>query len=269
MTDRNSPVTEDELHAYVDGELPADRKEAVAAWLAAHPEQAAQVAAWQAQAEAIRARYGAVAQEPVPARLKLEQVMRKRSRRRPLVDGDGGGGGDRRLRARRRRRLDGARRFDRGARAASTPITADAHRSPQALRGRSPPPGRSAGQRARPHDAMADRSGSATSSAFPICNRSVSSWSAAGCCRDRPAKRPRSICMKARPASASRSIAPRPPRKRRKPRCASRTANRFAAIYWVDDKRAYVVSGPADRDRLETITKMVYDQVDKSGPKKS
>ena len=52
MIDRDSPVTEEELHAYVDGELPADRQEAVAAWLAAHPEQAAQVAAWRAQAEA-------------------------------------------------------------------------------------------------------------------------------------------------------------------------------------------------------------------------
>ena len=40
MIDRDSPVTEDELHAYIDGELPADRMEAVTAWLAAHPEQA-------------------------------------------------------------------------------------------------------------------------------------------------------------------------------------------------------------------------------------
>ena len=28
--------------------------------------------------------------------------------------------------------------------------------------------------------------------------------------------------------------------------------DRFAAFYWVDDKLAYVVSGPADRERLET-----------------
>ena len=40
--------------------LPADRRAAVEAWLAAHPEDAARVAAWRAQAEAIRARYGAV-----------------------------------------------------------------------------------------------------------------------------------------------------------------------------------------------------------------
>jgi anti-sigma factor RsiW len=77
MIDRDSPVTEDELHAYIDGELPADRQQAVAAWLAAHPEQAALVAAWRAQAEAIRARFGAVADEPVPDRLKLDQVMRQ------------------------------------------------------------------------------------------------------------------------------------------------------------------------------------------------
>ena len=75
MNDRNSPVTEDELHAYVDGELPADRQEAVAAWMVAYPEQALLVAAWRAQAEAIRARYGAVVNEPVPDRLKLDRVM--------------------------------------------------------------------------------------------------------------------------------------------------------------------------------------------------
>jgi anti-sigma factor RsiW len=76
MTTRDSPVTEDELHAYVDGELPADRREAVASWLAEHPSEAATVAAWRAQAEAIRARYGGVAEAPVPERLKLEQVLR-------------------------------------------------------------------------------------------------------------------------------------------------------------------------------------------------
>jgi anti-sigma factor RsiW len=37
MTDQM--ISEDELHAYVDGELPADRRGAVEAWLAAHAEQ--------------------------------------------------------------------------------------------------------------------------------------------------------------------------------------------------------------------------------------
>jgi anti-sigma factor RsiW len=74
MTEHNSPVTEDELHAFVDGELPEDRRAAVEAWLSSHAEDAALVAAWRTQAEMIRARYGAVASEPVPERLKLERL---------------------------------------------------------------------------------------------------------------------------------------------------------------------------------------------------
>src|SRR6478735_8426387 len=77
MIDRDSPVTEDELHAYVDGELPTDRKAAVDAWLAEHPEQAALIAAWRAQAESIRAHFGAAVGEPVPPRLKLDQILKQ------------------------------------------------------------------------------------------------------------------------------------------------------------------------------------------------
>ena len=43
MTDPKIPVTEDELHAFVDNELPAERRGDVEAWLAAHPEEAARV----------------------------------------------------------------------------------------------------------------------------------------------------------------------------------------------------------------------------------
>src|SRR5262245_66309373 len=76
MIDRNSPVTEDELHAYVDGEIAADRRGAVEAWLASHPEDFARVAHWRAQAEAIRAHYGMIASEPVPARFDLDELAR-------------------------------------------------------------------------------------------------------------------------------------------------------------------------------------------------
>lgn len=76
MNDRYSQVTEDELHAYVDGELPADRLSAVETWLATHPDDMAQVAAWRAQMEAIRARYGALATEPVPPRFDLAKLAR-------------------------------------------------------------------------------------------------------------------------------------------------------------------------------------------------
>jgi len=80
MIDRHSPVQEAELHAYVDNELPPNRRAAVEAWLAAHPEDAARVAAWQAQADLIRARYGDVAQEPVPPRLDLNRLTRDERR---------------------------------------------------------------------------------------------------------------------------------------------------------------------------------------------
>src|SRR5947209_16225791 len=76
MVDREPPVTEEELHAYVDGELAADRRAAVEAWLASHTEDASRVAAWRAQADAIRAKYGPIAGEPVPARFDVDKLAR-------------------------------------------------------------------------------------------------------------------------------------------------------------------------------------------------
>lgn len=76
MIDRESPVTEDELHAFVDGELPSDRKTAVEAWLASHADDAARVAAWKAQADAIRSRFGSAVNEAVPSRLKVDSLLR-------------------------------------------------------------------------------------------------------------------------------------------------------------------------------------------------
>ena len=76
MIDRNPAVAEEELHAYVDGELAPDRRVAVEAWLASHPEDAARVAQWRSQADAIRARFGMLASEPVPARFDLDNLAR-------------------------------------------------------------------------------------------------------------------------------------------------------------------------------------------------
>lgn len=75
--DRKISVTEDELHAYVDGELPAERRADVEAWLAAHPEEAERVRSWRTMAELLHARYDAVAQEPVPRRLEIERLERR------------------------------------------------------------------------------------------------------------------------------------------------------------------------------------------------
>jgi anti-sigma factor RsiW len=77
MFDHDQSVTEEELHAYVDGELAPERREAVEAWLATHSDDMARVGAWRAQAEAIRSRYGAVASEPVPARFDVARLARR------------------------------------------------------------------------------------------------------------------------------------------------------------------------------------------------
>jgi anti-sigma factor RsiW len=77
MTDRTIPVTEDELHAYVDNELPAERRGDVEAWLAGHPDDAERVQSWRAMAEALHARYDAVADEPIPKRLEIERLVRQ------------------------------------------------------------------------------------------------------------------------------------------------------------------------------------------------
>lgn len=77
MIDRTIPVTEDELHAYVDGELPVERRGDVEAWLAAHPDDAERVQSWRTMADELHARYGAVVNEPVPQRLELERLERR------------------------------------------------------------------------------------------------------------------------------------------------------------------------------------------------
>jgi anti-sigma factor RsiW len=75
-SDRDLPVTEEELHAYADGELAADRRAAVETWLADHLPDRSRVTAWQAQNAAIRARWDAVAREPVGARFDLAGLAR-------------------------------------------------------------------------------------------------------------------------------------------------------------------------------------------------
>lgn len=85
MIDRHSPVTDDELHAFVDGQLPAEQFAAVEAWLVAHPEDAARIATWRAQADVIRLRFGEAADEAIPERLKLNTLLRSGGRWRAIA----------------------------------------------------------------------------------------------------------------------------------------------------------------------------------------
>ncbi len=77
MNGRDQIIGEDELNAYVDGELPADRRMAVEVWLATHPDDAAKVGTWRKQAELIRARYGALADETPPQRFNINRLTRR------------------------------------------------------------------------------------------------------------------------------------------------------------------------------------------------
>jgi anti-sigma factor RsiW len=42
--------------------------------------------------------------------------------------------------------------------------------------------------------------------------------------------------------------------------------NQNAAYYWVDRNLAYVLSGPAEQDKLHEIAKAAYDQIDQPTP---
>lgn len=70
------PISETDLHAFVDGKLTPERRTEVEAWLAAHPDKAAEVAGWQRQNEALAALFGGTADETVPSRLDPHLIAR-------------------------------------------------------------------------------------------------------------------------------------------------------------------------------------------------
>ena len=70
------PVTEADLHAYVDHVLPAERFTDVEAYLSAHPEDAARAAAYRQQNEGLHRTFDAMLVEPVPQRLTTHATSR-------------------------------------------------------------------------------------------------------------------------------------------------------------------------------------------------
>ena len=67
-------VTEADLHAYVDGVLPAARAAEVDAYLADRPEEAARLAAYREQVAALRREFDPVIDEPPPRRLEVPRL---------------------------------------------------------------------------------------------------------------------------------------------------------------------------------------------------
>jgi anti-sigma factor RsiW len=73
------PVGEDDLQALVDGRLAPRRLDVVKAFLEANPPVAAQVAQEVEQREALRARLAFKVREPIPSRLRVAHLARRRS----------------------------------------------------------------------------------------------------------------------------------------------------------------------------------------------
>ena len=77
MSESPQPVSDETLHAYVDGQLDTARAVEVEAWLAENMEAAERVRAWRAQNRALQALLDPVLDEAVPARL-TESLQRPR-----------------------------------------------------------------------------------------------------------------------------------------------------------------------------------------------
>jgi anti-sigma factor RsiW len=65
-----NPISENDLHAYVDALLPPLRRAEVEAWLAEHPDEMAHVSAWRDQNAALRELFRPVLDEDLPDRLR-------------------------------------------------------------------------------------------------------------------------------------------------------------------------------------------------------
>lgn len=75
-------ISEEDLHAYVDGQLDPERRAAVEAFLRDSPDAAARVAEDAAQRRALRAALAPAAAEPLPPSLNLSRLVEERLTRR-------------------------------------------------------------------------------------------------------------------------------------------------------------------------------------------
>jgi len=261
MTDRDQMISEDELHAYVDGELPADRRSAVEAWLAGHAEDAARVAAWRKQAELIQARYGGIVNEKVPQRLDFGRMACRRRNRwiaaaaaAALAAFVAGG-------------LTGwtVRGVEAPTSSDLTRFTADALEAYRLYVVEVRHPVEVPGDQ-RPHlvEWLSKRVGS------PLRAPEL----------DRLGLKLVGGRLLPGPTGATAFFMYEGPSGERFTLYCGHTSdqqtalrytsgNQNAAYYWVDQNLAYVLSGPAERDKLRDIAQAAYDQIDSSrGPQR-
>jgi anti-sigma factor RsiW len=81
MTGPGHPIAEEDLHAYVDGFLDAERRAAVERYLQAHADAAERVAAYATQRQELRAALAPLARDPIPPELNLARLLEQRLRR--------------------------------------------------------------------------------------------------------------------------------------------------------------------------------------------
>jgi anti-sigma factor RsiW len=78
MSTGEQPIGDDDLQSLVDGRLPPERREAVEAYLAAHPSEAAKVARDIEGRAALRSRLAFKAEQPIPTRLRVASIRAER-----------------------------------------------------------------------------------------------------------------------------------------------------------------------------------------------
>jgi anti-sigma factor RsiW len=75
-------IDETDLHAFVDGWLPEDRRAEIEHRLAESPDEQAKARAWRRQNDALAALVGDIADQPIPRRLDPRHLARAQRRRR-------------------------------------------------------------------------------------------------------------------------------------------------------------------------------------------
>ena len=85
MNGKPYDIDENDLHAWVDGQLEGERCAAVEAAVAADDRLAALASAYRAQNDEIRALFGDVARDPVPRHLRPHRIAARQGRKRWLV----------------------------------------------------------------------------------------------------------------------------------------------------------------------------------------
>ncbi|HKW54120.1 MAG TPA: hypothetical protein VJO12_10530 [Stellaceae bacterium] len=83
----DQPISEDELHAYVDGNVAPGRRLDIALYLARRPAEAARMEVFRAQREAIHVLFDDPLDHPVPRRLRriVRRHAQRRARRRQSI----------------------------------------------------------------------------------------------------------------------------------------------------------------------------------------